>query len=479
MASMWLPLVRYAEDQAHQVGDDTQFYYPHAYLYRDWVIAAFNRDLPYDRFVRLQLAADRYLARPDPATPANTSDLPALGLLGLGPKYYDRQRLDVMTDEWSDRVDTVSRTLLGLTVSCARCHDHKFEPITTRDYYALAGVFASTRMVNLRPDGQPEKDGIKADKMDPGTVHVVTDGTPRNLTVFYRGSVEQKGPEAPRRFLRILCDGEPRPFEDGSGRRELAEAIACPANPLTARVMVNRVWAVMFGQPLERTPSNFGHSGALPSDHALLDDLAVRFVEGGWSVKALVRDIALSATYRQSSLTAGGADPSNTLCGRMNRRRLTVEQWRDALLSVTGELRWDGTTSMELTDPSNRRRTVYARISRLHLDDLLAQFDYPDANVHSDKRAVTTTAIQKLFMLNSPFMLDRARALAARLAADCPADGASRIQRAYTLLYGRPADTVELRIGLDFIRRPASGTMTRWEQYGQALLASNEFMYED
>src|SRR5262249_23316692 len=155
MASMWLPLARYAYDQAHQVGDDTKFFYPNAYKYRDWVIGAFNRDLPYDQFVRLQLAADK--VENDPK-----ADLAALGFLGLGPKYYDRGSLAVMSDEWEDRVDTVTRTFLGLTVSCARCHDHKFDPITTKDYYALAGVFASTKMVNRRPDGQGEKGEVSA-----------------------------------------------------------------------------------------------------------------------------------------------------------------------------------------------------------------------------------------------------------------------------------------------------------------------------
>src|SRR5258708_5714450 len=166
MASLWLPLARYAEDQAHQVGKDTTMFYPHAYRYREWVINAFNRDLPYDQFLRLQLAADRYLPKPapdaeddcrttaarPPALPGSpgveSGDLAALGFIGLGPKYYNRGQLAVLADEWEDRVDTVGRAMLGLTVACARCHDHKFDPITTRDYYALAGVFASTRMVN-------------------------------------------------------------------------------------------------------------------------------------------------------------------------------------------------------------------------------------------------------------------------------------------------------------------------------------------
>jgi hypothetical protein len=176
MASLWLPLARYAEDQAHQVGDDTKFFYPNAYKYREWVINAFNRDLPYDQFIKLQLAADKIEG-------TNSANLPALGFLGLGPKYYNRGRLEVMADEWEDRVDTLSRTMLGLTVACARCHDHKFDPITMQDYYALAGVFASTKMINKKSDGKEEK-AEKAEKMDPNAVHVVEDGEAKNLNIF-------------------------------------------------------------------------------------------------------------------------------------------------------------------------------------------------------------------------------------------------------------------------------------------------------
>jgi hypothetical protein len=477
LASLWLPLVRYAQDQAHQVGDDTAYFYPNAWKYRDWVIAAFNRDLPYDRFIKLQLAADKLPAsdakRPD--------DMAALGLLGLGPKYYDRERLAVMSDEWEDRVDTVSRTFLGLTVSCARCHNHKFDPITARDYYAIAGVFASTKMVNLRPDGQAEKEGAKADKMDPNVIHVVADGQPTDLNVFVRGNVDSKGPVVPRRFLRILCDSDPPPFKDGSGRRELAEDIASPANPLTSRVIVNRMWGMMFGRPIVPTPSNFGHSGMAPTDPELLDDLALRFVKTGWSLKTLLREMALSATYRQ----AVAADPSktrldaaNTLLWRMNRRRLTIEQWRDSMLYLSGEQKEDGPHSTDLDSPDNVRRTVYARISRLRLNDLLAEFDYPDANVHAEKRSVTTTPTQKLFMLNSPFMLARAKAFASRLAAAATDDG-TRIRDAYRLLYAREPEPAEMKLGLAYLAKTVSGAMTRWERYAQALLASDEALYVD
>jgi mono/diheme cytochrome c family protein len=475
MASLWLPLARFAEDQAHQVGDDTKFFYPNAWLYRAWVMEVFNKDVPYDRFLKLQLAADRLTDTPP-------SDLAALGFLGLGPKYYNRNRLEVMADEWEDRVDTVSRTMVGLTVACARCHDHKFDPITTSDYYALAGVFASTRMLNKRPDGRPEKEGATADKMDPATVHVVKDGEVQNLNLFIRGNVTRKGPLVPRRFLEVLAPGEPPVFKDGSGRRELADAIASRSNPLTARVFVNRVWAQMFGRPLVSSPSNFGHSGALPSHPKLLDDLAVRFMEDGWSVKRLVRSMALSATYRQSSNASEpqrNADPDNELFSRMNRRRLTVEQWRDSVLLISGELVESvGAKSQDLDNPESKGRTVYARISRLKLNDLLMQFDYPDANVHAEKRSVTTTPMQKLFTLNSSFMQRRATALASRLQQSGETD-AECIHAAYRLLFSREPEPEELTLAQDYLTKHAESPVSRWERYAQVLLASNELLYVD
>lgn len=474
MASMWLPLARYAEDQAHQVGSDTSMFYPNAYRYREWVIDAFNHDLPYDQFVRFQLAADQF---------DNGADhLPALGFIGLGPKYYNRNRVEVQADEWEDRVDTVTRSMLGLTVACARCHDHKYEPITTSEYYSLAGVFASTKMINRTPEGKALEGKVKADEMPPGTLHVIEDGEPRDLNVFIRGSTDRKGPVAERRFLRILSSTEPEPFQEGSGRRELAQAIASPQNPLTARVFVNRVLGMFFGRPVVQTPSNFGHSGTLPTHPELLDDLAIRFVKNGWSIKALVREIVSSASYRQSSRSNpqyAAIDAANQLLWRMNRRRLTVEQWRDAVLFVSRQLEWEGGKSLELDDPANHRRTVYGRISRLKLNDLLMQFDYPDANVHAEQRAVTTTAVQKLFILNSEFMLQHASALAARLMADPNATDADRVRRAYRIVFGREPDLTETDLALEFLTKSAEPKKTRWEQYAQLLLACNEMMYLD
>lgn len=486
MASLWLPLVRYAEDQAHQVGDDTTYFYPNAWKYRQWVIQAFNRDLPYDRFLKFQLAADRF-------SMATDQDQAALGLLGLGPKYYDRGRLEVQAEEWEDRVDTVSRTMLGLTVACARCHDHKFEPITTTDYYALAGIFASSRMVNQTPSGYVEKDGTPSPKIQRDTMHVVKEDKPRDLNVFLRGNVDRKGPVAERRFLRILGDDTAERFVDGSGRRELAEAIASPSNPLTARVWVNRVWNEFFGKPLVASPSNFGHSGSRPTHPELLDDLAVRFMANGWSVKALIREFVVSATYRQHSATAStpdsiakpgvtssaGTDPENTWLARMPRRRLSIEQWRDALLFVSGDLVPSDGRSRDLAESTNHFRTVHGRISRLKLDDTLMQFDYPDANVHSEKRSTTTTAMQKLFVLNHPFMLERADALAHRASEAAGGDSESRIRWLYQTLYSRDPLAAEIDLGKRFLEANRSDAAKAWQRYSQVLLSANEFQYTD
>jgi hypothetical protein len=474
-ARVWLDVARYAEDQAHIVGNDQSLCYPNAYLYRDWVIGALNADMPYSRFIQLQLAAD-LIEQSDP------TNRPALGFLGLGPKYYSRNSLAVMADEWEDRVDVIGRGLLGLTVACARCHNHKYDPIPTQDYYALAGIFASTRMFNLPLDAKCEKKPNGEAKNPKDALHIVCEGTPTNLTVFIRGDVTAKGPTVPRGFLHILCPGEPQPFQQGSGRLELARLVGSENNPLTARVIVNRVWGQLFGRPLVGTPSNFGTLGDRPSHPELLDDLAVRFMEAGWSLKWLQREIVLSAAYRQNSLGDSGqikADPENRLLSRMNRRRLGVEAWRDAILASTGRLAGQiGGSSIDPGAPAERRRTVYSRISRLSLNPLLALFDFPDPNIHADHRVETTTPLQKLFVMNNPFMVRQAQALADYLTAQT--DGADRsfIQRAYLVLYGRPVGDVELRLGLEFLRAGQNPKFRR-QEYAQVLLAANEMLYID
>jgi Protein of unknown function (DUF1553)/Protein of unknown function (DUF1549)/Planctomycete cytochrome C len=483
-AALWLDVARFAEDQAHIVGSDASLTYPNAYLYREWVVKAFSDDLPYDRFLKDQLAAD--VIRPE-----DTQGHAALGFLGLGPKYYNRNNPAVMADEWEDRVDVVGRGLLGLTVACARCHDHKFDPIPTADYYALAGVFAGTDMFNCPlPGTRPtswwvfgKKPGKGEDRAPRNTMHIVREGKATDLNIFVRGDVNNRGPVAQRHFLRVLCTGDPTPLTHGSGRIDLAEAVASKDNPLTARVIVNRIWAQYFGRGIVGTPSNFGQLGERPTHPELLDDLAVRFVENGWSLKWLHCEIVMSAAYRQASAADSrtlGTDPENRLLGRMSRRRLPVESWRDAILSATGHLdETVGGRSIDPQDPKAIRRTVYSAVSRLSLNRLLAMFDHPDPNITADRRVETTTPLQKLFIMNSPFMVQQAEALAERLMSDVPsADEKQRIDRAYRLLFARPPAEAEVRLGLEYLSGPGDH-QARWRQYAHVLLASNEMLFLD
>jgi hypothetical protein len=469
-ARLWLDVARYAEDQAHIVGSNDSLVYPNAYRYRDWVINALASDLPYDDFIRLQLAAD--LIQPD-----DSESHLALGFLGLGPKYYRRSSPEVMADEWEDRVDTVSRGLLGLTVACARCHDHKYDPIPTSDYYALAGVFASTEMFN-RPinDSVEQKAGQAKKPQD--AVHIVRDGKARDLNVMIRGDVNKQGPLAERGFLSVLCD-DPVHFSNGSGRGELAEAIVDRSNPLTARVIVNRVWEQLLGRPQVGTPSNFGALGERPSHPRLLDELAIGLMDNDWSLKWLQRQIVLSSTYAQSSQIDPEKlkiDPENRLQWRMQRRRLSVEAYRDALLFVSGTLeRSVGGPSHQPDAADSRRRTVYSEVSRLDLNPMLARFDFPDPNAHSAKRFETTTPLQKLFLLNSPFLVAQADALAQRLAQH-GGSHRSRIEYGYQLLFGRSPSPQELELGESYVE---SGEAEMWSQYAQTLLISNEMFMVD
>jgi hypothetical protein len=473
-ARHWLDVARYGEDQAHSFRPRL---YPDGWRYRDWVVRAFNTDMPYDRFVREQIAGD-LLGGPDRA-----GRLAATGFFALGPVYYGR----ATADELDDRVDTLTRGFLALTVSCARCHDHKFDALSTRDYYALAGVFASTdyREYVLTPRGDIDKavqqptDRTKTKKQPrKPVIHALKEGQPVNLKVHLRGNPAALGEEAPRRFLAVL-GGEARPFRQGSGRLELAQVIAGKDNPLTARVFVNRVWAHHFGRGLVATVDNFGSLGERPTHPELLDHLAARFMAGGWSVKALHREILLSAAYQMSSRHDAKSykiDPLNRLLWRMNRRRLEVEPWRDALLAVAGNLdRTLGGPSQDLSAVDNRRRTLYAAVSRHDLNPLLRLFDFPDPNLTSGQRAATIVPLQQLFVLNSDFMARQAQGLAARVTAG-PGSVQERIGRAFLLAYGRPPREREVRLGVKFLAGAGKGA---WEQYAQVLLSANEFAFVD
>ncbi|MEZ6122658.1 MAG: PSD1 and planctomycete cytochrome C domain-containing protein [Planctomycetaceae bacterium] len=472
-ARVWLDVARYAEDQAHIVGSNKALFYPNAWKYREWVINALNSDLPYDQFVTLQLAADLVAA----------DDLQAqvaLGFIGLGPKYYRRGDPEVMAEEWEDRVDVVARGLQGLTLACARCHDHKFDPIRTEDYYAVAGVFAGTEMFNRPLDGAEADKNGQAKNPDQ-SLHVVRDSGPKDLNVLVRGNVKNKGAVVPRGFVQVAFPGERRTFQKGSGRAELAAAIVDRSNPLTARVIVNRIWQQYFGRGIVGTPSNFGQLGEHPTHPHLLDDLAVGLMDHDWSLKWLHRQIVLSETYQQSSdLTAAAEhDPDNRLLWRMPRRRLSVEAWRDAALAVSGRLdQTIGGPSMAADDPAQNRRTIYAEVSRFELNPLLARFDFPDPNTHSARRVETNTPLQKLFLLNSPLILAQADALADAVAYSSGTDGEAERQvvAVFQAALQRVPDADEAAIATAYLQEhPEQGL----KQLAQNLLASNEFWWLD
>jgi len=525
----WLDLARYTDATDVWLKSAAQ-----GWLYRDWVVNALNEDRPYDDFSQRQLAADQ-MPQGEPR------DLAALGFLGLSPTYWKELRLApevikvVVADEWEERIDAVTSTFLGLTVACARCHDHKFDPITMQDYYALAGVFANTQLVDrplLPPaeaapivaaharmeklnaeialvkdtdskraaDLQQQIDAIRratphldeplAHVVEDASVHVVPDGPDAtrveyhagemiDLPVFLRGNPTTLGEMAPRRFLAVLSQPDARPFQQGSGRLELAEALFREGAPLTARVIVNRVWRHHFGHGLVATPSNLGRQGERPTHPELLDDLTARFIANGWSLKWLHREIVLSATYRQSSEfdpQSHQLDPDNNWLWRMNRRRLEVEAWRDACLAASGELDLRmGGPGTDLTDLQNRRRTVYGIIARRELDVVLRQYDFPEAETHSPARLLTTTPLQQLFVLNSPFFELRTQACTESLVA---ADVDTRIRSLYRRLLQRQPTTTEIALAWEFLGGDLANT-ERWRQYVHALLGSNEFMFVD
>jgi hypothetical protein len=318
--------------------------------------------------------------------------------------------------------------------------------------------------------------------------HVIGEGTPADMKIYHRGDPKQQGDAVPRRFLQVLAKNEPVLFKQGSGRRELAEAIVSRENPLTARVFVNRVWAWHFGRGIVSTPSNFGSLGDAPSHPELLDYLTRRFIETGWSLKALHREILLSATYQASSqdhVENLSSDGDNRFLWRVNRRRLEVESWRDAMLTVSGKLdRTLGGPTFDLNAVGSTRRTLYGKVSRHELNSLLRLFDFPDANITSEKRTETTVPQQQLFVLNSGFIVEQAKALAQRIQTESQ-DEAVRVKRAYALVFSRPASDAEIQRAVRYVSSEDTAAekdklkLTRWERLAQVLLSSNEFMYID
>lgn len=509
----WLDVARYAEDKALAFVTPR----PHAYRYRDWVVQALNSDMRYDRFIRLQVAGD-LLSDPEPDPVVK---LAGLGFQGLGQEYHRGSvAAQVIADELDDRVDTLTRGLLGLTVACARCHDHKYDPIPTRDYYSLAAAYNGSNL-DVRPladnatvesyrawekklkeavakagqfkdkkkrtaaeikeivDGDPDVVRLRKEAPPPLPMAHVVSGGGTAMRVHVRGNVERLGEPAPPGFLRIFSNSPASKFT----RLELANAIADPKNPLTARVIVNRVWHYHFGRGIVGTTSNFGQLGDRPTHPELLDTLAVRFMENGWSLRWLHREMMLSTAYQLASTsepTNAERDPENLYVWRFAPRRLDFEAWRDAWLAVAGRLDpKQGGPSIELTQADNVRRTLYAKVSRLEPNKLLVLFDFPDANVTSDRRSVTTVPQQQLFVLNSDFTIDTAKAFAKRLEKAAPKEE-DRVALAFRLAYGREPSMVESRASVEFVRDAGTkDRLTPWEQFAQAILAANEFLWVD
>jgi hypothetical protein len=599
----WLDVVRYGEDNP---GNITNPPYPHAWRYRDWVIEALNKDVPYDRFVKLQLAADLVPGTPRP-------DMRALGPIALGSQDHKDVRLSVdvvgtlQLNDWDERLDTVSRGLLGLSVACARCHDHKFDPIRQMDYARLTSVFASTsralrpffeidpktetrfmwvyqRMFDLHytanllegdpgskpeqaarqvekfrrelaqlqaeidtmsaeypqiadyiktvpypgekppearnPDGtlkkgeavpdekrprpadqipNPERvaqnqggDGGPRKQIDPKapflnsvydagvvfnssepdlTFFDATPGVPRDLPLYRGGNLGTPGDPAPRGFPLVLAKG-PSDFHNGSGRLELGEKIFTDAAPLSARVMVNRVWGWHFDKHLVGTPSDFGIQGLPPSHPELLEDLAARFIAHGWSLKWLHREIMLSATYRQSSqprVQAMEVDPTNQFLWRMNPRRMDIEAYRDTLLQASGKL------DLTMYGPSEDidegvRRTMYASISRGRSSgDVMKLYDVPAPLAHIPMRQATLNPLQALFVMNSGFVQSQAEALAQQVENEATPE--AKVQKLYRRVFARDASADEVSLGVQYL------ATADFKRYAQALLSTNEVIF--
>jgi cytochrome c553 len=465
----WLDVARYSDNKGYVFNQNRELRF--AYLYRDWVIRALNNDLPYDQFLVKQIAADRL-------PHSDNLDLPAMGLLTVGRRFIGDRQLII-----DDQIDVVCRGMLGLTVTCARCHNHKFDPIPTDDYYSLYGVMngSEEKEVPLKP-GAPEKALIEEDRPQQTNPHI-----------FIRGNAGNQGAEVPRRFLAVLSGPDRQPFHDGSGRLELARRIASPDNPLTARVIVNRIWLHHFGEGLVRTPSDFGARSDPPTHPALLDYLAARLVKDGWSIKRLQRLIMLSSVYQESSdgsAKGDSLDPENRLLSHFNRQRLDFEAMRDALLAVGGELdeKIGGPSINLIAEPFVRRRTIYSYVDRQNLQGLLRTFDFASPDAHSPMRHVTTIPQQALFLLNSPFVVQQAERLAARPEIAKTADPVERIRRMYQLVYSRAPTAEEVTLAQQYLAAAFTvftekpnpvDKLTPWQRYAQALLMTNEFVYID
>ncbi|GDX09968.1 hypothetical protein LBMAG57_17400 [Verrucomicrobiota bacterium] len=543
-ARHWLDIVRYADYYNHVPKERKEIWeLTEAWRYRDWVVDAFNRDLPFDQFIVHQIAGDRL--RSPSGEEIYPEGLIATTFLSNGVwDFGDADKEKIVSDMVDDNIGVIGKAFLGLTLDCARCHDHKFDPISTEDYYGLAGMFYSSHMLKalgakgaeytinrvslLGPaaparrveqekrlaeikaklvelDKQPQaqidaarrseliavRDSLQKEQADlaPLAMAVIDGGTPgglfpriQDVPIHIRGSYTKLGPVVPRRLPRFFAGEDQPAITNGSGRLELAAWVASRGNPLTARVIVNRVWQWHFGEGLVRTPSNFGLLSEPPSHPELLDWMAARFMEDGWSLKKLHRRIMLSATYRQGSNVSRKVfdkDPENRLLGRFTPRRLEAEAIRDAILSVNGQL--DLTPGGPAGDDFTiRRRSLYVQTARFQRGSYANLFDAANSDASTEKRAISTVAPQALLLLNDPWIHEQARHLAQRLLRDVPQDNAARIGRGYRLLFGRAPNDAERTIAQQIIAGgdpavPDGG----WNDLAHVLLCGNEFIYID
>ncbi len=577
----WLDVARFAESN----GRESNLAYPHAWRYRDYVIDAFNADKPFDRFITEQLAGDLLPAQ-DHAERARL--LIATGFLAFGAKgLNEMNQAQFAADLVDEQIDSVTRAVMASSVACARCHDHKHDPFTTEDYYALKGIFQSTKtyfgtwidsennnagdLIRL-PDlpgqlipnksipatkvaqlkeqlaklDQEEAEGkamlekAMAEKKDlsgdgyrmlqnairiywsrggiEGQLATVDDqgrALPlcmgamdadeiSDAPLLERGELTLPGKTVARGFPRVIeISGTSASPKHQSGRLEFAQWLTSPNHPLTARVMTNRVWRHLFGAGLVRTPDNFGFTGERPSHPELLDHLALKFIDGGWSVKTLVREIVLSRAYRQASTYCADSfqqDPENRLLWRANKRRLDAEVIRDSMLAVSGQLdtsRRPGSLVAELGSQSisligfnmdapadldgSLRRSVYLPVIRDRLPDVLALFDFAEPSLVTGEREATNVPLQALYLMNSPWVQERAAALAERVRRQAAAPP-EQIRQAFLLCFNRAPDSAEMKLAEDYFKAaaatPGDGASDQsrlWSAYCQALLASAEF----
>jgi hypothetical protein len=527
-ARHWLDVARYADTRGYVgVGHETR--YPFAYTYRDYVVQSLNDDKPFDRFVLEQLAADQLELSED------KSELAAMGFLTAGHNFMGRKHLAI-----DQTIDVISRGLFGLTVTCARCHDHKFDAIAADDYYSLYSIIANGYEPGRLPtigklektpeflayakqrdalqaaieefDKREKKPGTKLNTKQRNERKKLTDrlikhefdapGAPKRAMVLFdkpqptgqrihiRGNPTQHGKPVARRYLRVLSNQpEHEQFTTGSGRLELARAIAATDNPLTARVIVNRIWQHHFGHGLVRTPSDFGTRGDRPTHPKLLDHLAATFMADGWSLKRLHRRIVLSQAYAQSSNVRSAPlakDPENRLIWRYARRRLDFEAMRDSLLAVSGQLDCSpGGRGVDIfSHPASKRRSLYAEVRREEIPTLHRAFDVANPNISTATRTNTTVPQQALFLMNSPFVLAQANHLAARAAVRSESENNQAWVRAlYRLALSREPDAQELGLSLAFLKtEPLAATTSEVsprEKLAQTLLQTNEFMFVD